>query len=391
MTYFYNELPYVEDFKDITSERLFKDVPSDWLVIVSDVQGSTMKIEEGNFHDVNFVASAATTAVLNIDKNVEFPFVFGGDGSTILIPPEYEENAKSVLLDTKKFSYDNFGLNLRIGIVPVIDVLRSRNKIKILKLKVTDNYFQAVFNGGGLDHAEYLVKNDPKYRVKKTKSNYKADYTGLKCVWQDIPSKKEEIVSLLVKANSALFNDVEVYKKVVKKISDLYGKKEERFPVKSKNIRIRNSRKKIYLESMIYAHQHGLNKKRLFIRNYIKAKFESIYKIFKKGFETISFSAYKNTFMHSVDSEKFDDMLRMVIAGNKDQRLELIDFLEQYYQDGQLAYGVNVAKSVHMSCLIIERKGKRVHFIDGSNGGYTNAAKELKNRIKWQKVYMKGY
>ncbi len=94
----------MEEFKDITNERLFRDAPVDWFVVVSDVKGSTIAIDEGRYHDVNFVASCATTAVLNIDKNIEFPFVFGGDGSTILIPPEYVDKACDVLRDTQKFS-----------------------------------------------------------------------------------------------------------------------------------------------------------------------------------------------------------------------------------------------------------------------------------------------
>ncbi len=390
-TYFYKDLPYIEDFKDITNERLFKDAPADWYVVVSDVQGSTIAIDEGRYHDVNFVAACATTAVLNIDKNTEFPFVFGGDGSAILIPPEYTEKASEVLKDTQKFAKNHFQLHLRVGLVPVIDILRSRHKIKIVKLKVSDNYFQAVFHGGGLDHAEYLVKNNPKYQVKKIKIKSKADFSGLKCIWQDIPSKKEEIVSLLIKANPVYENETKIYSEVMKEIQDIYGEKNERFPVKEGSIRITSNNKKIYLESLIESYQYKKNLRETFIRNYISSVKDAVISFFKRGWNSLTFSAYKNTFINAIDSEKFDDMLRMVIAGTSAQRHRLVGYLEEKYQNGELAYGVHSTSSVHMTCLIIERKGKQVHFIDGSNGGYTQAAKELKNRVKWQKIYMQTY
>jgi hypothetical protein len=35
-----------------------------------------------------------------------------------------------------------------------------------------------------------------------------------------------------------------------------------------------------------------------------------------------------------------------------------------------------------MTCLIFQREGGHVHFVDGANGGYTLAAIELKRRLK---------
>ncbi|MCA9380992.1 DUF3095 domain-containing protein [Candidatus Dojkabacteria bacterium] len=388
-SYFYNDLPYVEDFKDITNERLFKDAPVDWHVIVSDVRGSTAAVENGKYHEVNFVAACATTAVLNIDKNIEFPFVFGGDGSTILIPPEYVDKAGDVLRDTQKFAKENFEIDIRIGCVPVIDILRNRHKIKIVKLKVTDNYFQAVFHGGGLDNAEFLVKSEEKYQFKpKKKIDGKADFNGLQCVWQDIPSKKDEIVSLLIKANPSYDSETRIYNEVMRKIQQIYGRKDERYPIKEGSISIKSNYKKIKLETILETYQSGQNFRNKFIINYLKSIFDNIKNFFKKKIRSISLKAYKYTVVNSIDSEKFDDMLRMVIAGNADQRHQLVGYLEEQYQNGKLAYGIHTTSSIHMTCLIVERKGKHVHFIDGSNGGYTYAAKELKNRVKWQKIYM---
>lgn len=388
---FYTDLPYLEDFRDITNERFFKDVPVDWHVIVTDIEASTRAIEEGKYREVNFVAACATTAVLNVDKNVEFPFVFGGDGATILIPPEYLDEASDVLRDTQKFAHEYFDMHIRIGSVPVIDILRSRHKIKIVKLKVSDSYFQAVFHGGGLDHAEYLIKNESQYRIPQRKLKTKANFSGLQCIWQDIPSKKDEIVSLLVKANPHTNEESRIYGDVMRELQKIYGRKEERYPIKEGAIKLRTNVKKIYLESLIESYQYSRPFNRIFLKKYLASITEFFSNIFKRGLNTMPFKAYKSTVINSIDSEKFDDMLRMVITGSTEQRHQLVGFLEEKYQQGELAYGLNATSSIHMTCLIFERKGKQVHLIDGSNGGYAYAAKELKNRVKWQRIYMQAF
>jgi hypothetical protein len=35
-----------------------------------------------------------------------------------------------------------------------------------------------------------------------------------------------------------------------------------------------------------------------------------------------------------------------------------------------------------MTCYIENRNNKHIHFLDGSNGGYTEAAKELKPKLQ---------
>jgi len=34
-----------------------------------------------------------------------------------------------------------------------------------------------------------------------------------------------------------------------------------------------------------------------------------------------------------------------------------------------------------MTCLVFERHGQQVHFVDGADGGYAAAAKEMKKRL----------
>jgi hypothetical protein len=44
-------------------------------------------------------------------------------------------------------------------------------------------------------------------------------------------------------------------------------------------------------------------------------------------------------------------------------------------------YGVHVSRHALMTCLVFDRFGKQVHFVDGANGGYALAAKQLKQQL----------
>jgi hypothetical protein len=91
---------------------------------------------------------------------------------------------------------------------------------------------------------------------------------------------------------------------------------------------------------------------------------------------------YKNRILRTTDTEKFDDMIRMVISINNKDLKTLESFLEDEYKKRNIIYGIHKSNSALMTCLIFERHGKHIHFIDSSNGGYAIAAKQMKNQIK---------
>ena len=71
----------------------------------------------------------------------------------------------------------------------------------------------------------------------------------------------------------------------------------------------------------------------------------------------------------------------MVITGNPRQSKRLEQFLEKKYQEGRLVYGLHRTDRALMTCLVFERDGRQVHFIDGADGGYAIADAEMKRRM----------
>ena len=76
-TSFYKDLTPFTVFKSFSDTDFYHCAPSDWYVIITDVQGSTKAIEEGRYKDVNTIGVAAITALQNVLPPSDFPFVFG--------------------------------------------------------------------------------------------------------------------------------------------------------------------------------------------------------------------------------------------------------------------------------------------------------------------------
>ena len=385
--YFYSDLPALADFLEITNSSNYVSVPPDWQVIVTDIIGSTKAIESGRYKEVNLIGACSIVAILNIAKNFAVPFVFGGDGASLLIPPSLLLETKQALLATKNLAKQEFKLDLRVGIVPVSAINKNGYDIKIAKLKISEHYHQAVFTSYGLTHATDLVKSPDYadiYLIKDTKEQPKADFSGLECRWQDIPSQRGEIVSILVLATT----DEEkksnyIYREVLNKFSEIYGKEIDFHPIPIANLKLTFDERKLMLETKVRSpvgnwlqQQWYLSKIKL--ENYLGAFFMN----FKLKVSDMDWAEYKNIFLDSTDYKKFDDILRMVIAGNSEQRQQLTNYLETQYQQGKLVYGLHNSDRAIVTCLVFERNGRQVHFVDGADGGYTLAAKAMKKRIQ---------
>ena len=90
---------------------------------------------------------------------------------------------------------------------------------------------------------------------------------------------------------------------------------------------------------------------------------------------------YPQKLRASSDYRKFDDTLRMVLSGSAAQREVLTAFLQEQHQTGRLVYGLHISDRATLTCLVFNRMGKQVHFVDGADGGYTAAARQLKAQL----------
>src|SRR4029077_16242635 len=101
--------------------------PGDWWVIVTDVKDSTKAIAAGRYKEVNTIGAATVIAILNVDRTIEIPYVFGGDGASLAVPPEMEQGARRALLGAQELAQTAFQMTLRIGMIRVSE-LAGRNE-----------------------------------------------------------------------------------------------------------------------------------------------------------------------------------------------------------------------------------------------------------------------
>jgi hypothetical protein len=123
--YFYRDLPGFTDFAEVIRDENFSAIPRDWAVVITDVKGSTKAIETGQYKDVNTIGASSIVSAHNALQDLPFPYAFGGDGATLLIPTEYLQKVGEELAGLRELSGTQFGLELRVGVVGMDRILRE--------------------------------------------------------------------------------------------------------------------------------------------------------------------------------------------------------------------------------------------------------------------------
>ena len=385
--YSYDDIPFIPDFGSIFNYDYYYKPPPDWYIVITDIVNSTTAILEGKYKDVNTAGSLVAMAISNIKKDMNFPFIFGGDGMTFLIPGDILEDVNDVLVDTRKLVDELFDLKLRLGVVPVSTIYRKGYKLFVARLKVSDRYTQAIISGKGIDIAEKLIKNDDLYNPFRLRSDLpaknKADFTGFTCRWKDIPSTRGETISFIIKIRDKYNRQTSsVFNKILKVVDETFGLETDYHPLTENNQA--SSVSQSFREARIFS-----KKKNGFLYNFNKFRvsMETVLvqlivflrlpvKVMNKKFKDVK----KDNIINS-DFRKFDGSLKMVLSCKTSQRKSFEKFLEKLVDDGVINYGLHISDRALLTCLIHRGTGEEVHFVDSADGGYALAAKKMKEQM----------
>jgi tRNA A37 N6-isopentenylltransferase MiaA len=250
--------------------------------------------------------------------------------------------------------------------------------MRVAKLRMSDNFQQAMFTGGGLSYADTLLKDPekgPRYQLE-TDEMYEADYTGFECRWNAIPSPYDETLSLIVNViDPDNARRILRYQDIIHWIDGQYGDSQQRHPIDTSRMSLILNPFKFNVETRI--RDRTANFRRLLRLAWVtmKGRIAIWFKIGKWG-------EYKNYVVEATDNEKFDDTLRMIISGTRQQGVALRNYLEALHAQGILAYGIHSSSHCLMTCIVFDHFGRQVHFIDGANGGYALAALQMKEQLK---------
>jgi hypothetical protein len=380
---FYENIKPITDFNEVMNLNYYHNCPEDWLMILTDIQGSTKAIEDGRQKDVNLIGASAIAAVQNVIGSRQIPFAFGGDGATFVVPPEFEKELRTELLKLKNHSQVNFELELRVCIIPVRVLIEKKANVLMSKYSLADKNHIALFLGSGFQLAEQILKTPhSEYELTlpaNTEVTAAPNLTNLSCRWDQIPTKYGVIASVLIMSRNSE-KSIDTYKAVLSDI-EKYVRLVRYNPVADRKLTPIHFIKQLFYEKKNNMDRPAIYRLLRLVVNYIFVTYSALTgKNLLKKVEVIEY--INDTFVNS-DYKKIDGILKMVIDCTVEEKDNLLSVLKKYHDEGRIFYGVHLSDSSLMTCVVHDMKdNQHIHFIDGNNGGYAFAAKELKAQMK---------
>lgn len=379
---FFSSLPEVAEFESVLDRSCYVDAPQSWYVVITDVVGSTRAIEQGRYREVNALGVASIIAVKNALPDLQLPFVFGGDGATLLVPGSRLQEVECALRGLRTQTQSSFDLGLRIARVSVAELRRAGHPVRVQRYRLSANVALGMFSGVGISMAEQWVK-DPElganYAVPDGPAQ--ADLDGFECRWQPMPSQRGVVFCMIVVALGAEAVQPATYAGVLAKLRALVGAGHSA-PVSLPAMRLRTFRDDYSIEARLVGGDVGSPEYAAAERRARKqtaiARALGVIGATAGGYNS---AAYRQEFLQNSDSRKFDAALRMVLDLSRDEAAALEIWLLQQHERGMLVYGSHRSDAALATCMVKAYRGDHVHFIDGSDGGYALAAKGLKAQL----------
>lgn len=373
---FYGSIPVFRGFASLMDPALYSPLPDDWTIGVADIVQSTRAIAEARYKAVNMAGAAVIAAVTNALDGREFPFVFGGDGASLAVAPADLARARDALAATATWVMEDLDLEMRVALVPVAAVRAQGLDVRVARFGPSPNLSYAMFSGGGLGWAEAAMKRG-EFAVNVAPSGAQPDLTGLSCRFQEIPSVRGLILSVLVvPARGA---DASAFRTLIEDVVALVERSPDSGrPVPPGGPALRWPPAGVEYEAR--ARRGGSLFRR---RAAVLARTLFVYFIMRYGISLGGFvpKVYVQQVVENSDFRKYDDGLRMVLDCTPELERALTQRLAQAASAGVARYGLHRQDAAMMTCFTPSAlRSDHVHFIDGARGGYASAAVALKAR-----------
>jgi Protein of unknown function (DUF3095) len=371
---FYGGIPVFRGFASLMEPKLYSPLPDDWTVGVADIVESTKAIAAQRYKAVNMAGAAVIAAVTNALQGREFPFVFGGDGASFAVSHDDLTTAREALAATAAWVRDDLDLAMRVALVPVAAIRAQGLDVRVARYGPSANLSYAMFSGGGLGWSDAAMKRG-EFAVEAAPPGTQPDLSGLSCRFEEIPSARGLILSVLVvparDADPRLFRDaIEEIITLVERSPD--GGR----PVPSSGPPLRWPPQGVEYEARA-ARGGPLFRRRV----YVLGRTLFAYVIMRFGIKVGGFvpELYTKQVVENSDFRKYDDSLRMILDCTEELERALTDRLVAAAEKGILRYGLHRQDAAMMTCFTPSAiRADHVHFIDGARGGYASAATALK-------------
>ncbi|HVQ67129.1 MAG TPA: DUF3095 domain-containing protein [Bradyrhizobium sp.] len=371
---FYGAIPVFRGFGSLMDPAVYAPLPDDWTLGVADIVESTKAIANQRYKAVNMAGASVIAAVANALEGREFPFVFGGDGASFAVSPDDLERAREALAATAVWVEESLNLVMRVALVPVRTVRAQGLDVRVARFGPSPNLSYAMFSGGGLGWADAAMKRG-EFAVAAAAPGTQPDLSGLSCRFEEIPSTRGLILSVLVVPTSAA--DPRAFRKVIEDIIRLVEQSPDAGrPVPPGGPPLRWPPAGIEYEAR--AARGGPLLKR---RTVVLAVTLWAYVVMRLGIKVGNFvpKNYVQQVVENSDFRKYDDGLRMILDCTEELERALAALLAKAASERVVRYGLHRQDAAMMTCFTPSvMRSDHVHFIDGARGGYASAATALK-------------
>lgn len=384
---FYDQLSPVDHLDDALDPARYRQAPGDWYLALTDIEGSTLAIERGLQKSVNMIAASCIAAVRNICTGMEVPYLFGGDGATLLIPPEHADQALSALSGVRAFVKSNSGLNLRVGAIRVGDLRTHGHDVMVARYEASPGNSFAMFRGGGVGFLDMVLKGRhasvPADLVQLPEATSTPDLSGLSCLWEPIASKNGCMVSLV----AAMPSSDGDYRPILRRLIEIAGDGTQPASTEMLEATLRRkwlpSRESRDMEVAASGAKTLLGRLGVHLGVMLVALAAQISVRLGITIGPVNAPRYIQESARNSDFCKVDGALQMVIDCSPAALAQIETYLIELEATGTVSFGLHVSDSAVMTCLVKSfAEGHHVHFIDGAGGGYTKAAKVMKSKLQ---------
>ena len=374
---FYGGIKVFRGFSSLMDPTLYSPLPGDWSIGIADIVESTKAVAQARYKAVNMAGASVIAAVTNALEGREFPFVFGGDGASFAVALGDLDRAREALAATAVWAEENLNLAMRVALVPVTAVRAQGFDVRIARFGPSANLSYAMFSGGGLGWAEAAMKRG-EFKVEKAPAGTQPDLSGLSCRFEEIPSTRGLILSVLVVPVGGA--DPPAFREVIEDVVALV----ERSPDAGRPVPAGGPPLQWPPAGVDYEARAARSGSLLKRRSVVLALTLWAYVVMRFGIKVGNFvpKIYMQQVVENSDFRKYDDGLRMILDCTSELAEALARRLAEAAANGVVRYGLHRQDAAMMTCFTPSvMRSDHVHFIDGARGGYASAATALKAMV----------
>jgi DUF3095 family protein len=297
----------------------------------------------------------------------------------VLIPPSARQAVADALSRTRRLARESFGLDLRVGVVPLAELARRGRRVLVARYQLSPGNHLAMFAGGGLELADRLIKAESGFGLEDDRAAEPPDLAGLSCRWEPYRAIRGRMLTLLVRPLGA--EGLALQREIIARLAQIVGNGDQGRPVQRANMRL------VWppsgLEAEALATRGRLPYRLRWLEVWLQSLLQALAERLDLRIGPYDAPAYRLEVQQNSDHRKIADALQMVLDCTDPEIAAIEAYLAGLHAAGRIIYGTHLAERAMMTCLVFSlEQSRHVHFIDGADGGYALAALQLKAQLQ---------